>query len=94
MPKVSNKKNKKAVNPMLDRLHWMYQKGKEDHTIRTDIPEDEFIRATAHSMMASCQHYAGGFIWGADEDKNHDYMPELELLKEMIMKFACDGVNQ
>lgn len=83
-----------AVNPMLDRLHWMYQKGKEDHTIRTDIPEDEFIRATAHSMMVSCQHYAGGFIWGADEDKNHDYMPELELLKEMIMKFACDGVNQ
>lgn len=79
-----------AVNPMLDRLHWMYEKGKEDHTIRTDIPEDEFIRATAHSMMASCQHYAGGFIWGADKDKNHDYTPELMLLREMILKFACD----
>lgn len=83
-----------AVNPMLDRLHWMYQKGKEDHTIRTDISENEFIRATAHSMMASCQHYAGGFIWGAEKDKNHDYSPELMLLKEMILKFACDGVNQ
>lgn len=81
-----------VVNPMRDRLHWMYEKGKEDHTIRTDIPEEEFLRATAHSMMASCQHYAGGFIWGAAKDENHDYTPELLLLKEMIMHFACEGV--
>lgn len=82
-----------AVNPMRDRLHWMYEKGKEDKTIRTDIPEAEFLRATAHTMMAACHHYAGGFIWGADEDKNHDYTPELVLLKDMILKFACEGVE-
>lgn len=82
-----------AVTPMLDRLHWMYEKGKEDKTIRTDIPEGQFLRATAHSMMAACQHYAGGFIWGADEDENHDYINELILTKEMILKFACEGTD-
>lgn len=82
-----------VVNPMRERLHLMYEKGKEDKTIRTDIPEAEFLRATAHSMMAACHHYAGGFIWGADEDKDHDYTAELLLLKEMILKFACEGAE-
>lgn len=44
------------------RLHMMYEKAKEDHTFRTDIPEDEFIRVTVHTMMAACTYYAGGFI--------------------------------
>lgn len=82
-----------AVNPMRDRLHWMYEKGKVDKTIRTDIPEGEFLRVTVHSMMAACHLYAGGFIWGASEEKNCDYTRELILLKEMILKFACENVG-
>lgn len=82
-----------AVNPMRERMHWMYEKGKVDQTMRTDLPEDVFFRATAHSMMGACQHYAGGFIWGADKDKNYDYTQELLLLKEMIMKFARNDSN-
>ena len=68
------------------RLHMMYEKAKEDHTFRTDIPEDEFIRVTVHTMMAACTYYAGGFIWGAED--NRDYMPELIRLKEMIINYA------
>ena len=51
------------------RLHMMYEKAKEDHTLRTDIPEDEFIRVTIHTMMAACTYYAGGFIWGAEDNR-------------------------
>lgn len=82
-----------AVNPMSERMHLLYEKGKEDHTIRTDIPEAEFLRMTTHTMMAACQHYAGGFIWGADPDEEHDYTPELVMLKNMIMKFAREGIT-
>ena len=68
------------------RLHLMYEKAKEDMTLRTDIPEDEFVRVTVHTMMAACTHYAGGFIWGADDNK--DYTPELLRIKEMIIDYA------
>ena len=68
------------------RLHLMYEKAREDHTFRTDIPEDEFMRVTVHTMMAACAHYAGGFIWGAQDNK--DYTPELLLLKDMILNYV------
>lgn len=82
-----------AVNPMSERMHLLYEKGKEDRTIRTDIPEAEFLRMTTHTMMAACQHYAGGFIWGADPDPEHDYTSELKMLKDMLMQFAREGTN-
>lgn len=68
------------------RFHLMYEKAKEDKTFRTDIPEEEFLRVTVHSMMATCAHYAGGFIWGAEDNK--DYTPELLLQKDMILNYV------
>lgn len=64
----------------------MYEKAKEDKTFRTDIPEEEFMRVTVHTMMSACSHFAGGFIWGAEDNK--DYTEELLLLKEMILMYA------
>ena len=68
------------------RLEWMYEKAKEDYTFRTDIPRDEFFRVTVHTMMSACVHYAGGFIWGARDNK--DYNPELLRIKEMILNYV------
>ena len=68
------------------RFDMMYEKAKEDKTFRTDIPQDEFMRVTVHTMMAACTHYAGGFIWGAEWNK--DYTQELLLLKEMILNYV------
>lgn len=68
------------------RLDWMYEKAKEDKTLRTDIPKEEFLRATVHTMMAACTYYAGGFIWGSEENK--DYTPELLMLREMILEYV------
>ena len=53
-------------------------------SFRTDIPEQEFIRVTIHTMEAACEYYADGFVWGSEE--NRDYTPELLILKEMILK--------
>ncbi|MCI7062835.1 MAG: TetR/AcrR family transcriptional regulator [Lachnospiraceae bacterium] len=68
------------------RFHMMYEKAKEDHSFRTDIPEDEFMHVTVQTMMAACTHYAGGFIWGSEENK--DYTKELLLLKDMILSYV------
>ena len=68
------------------RLHMMYKKAQEDHTFRTDIPEDEFMRVTVHTMMTACAYYAGGFIWGSE--KNKDYTTELLRVKEMILNYV------
>lgn len=76
-----------ALEPMTTRFHWLYEKAQEDGTVRTDIPEDELLRVTLHTMMSACIHYAGGFIWGA-ESKNRDYTEELTRLKEMILSYV------
>ena len=44
------------------------------------------MRVTVHTMMSACSHFAGGFIWGAEDNK--DYTEELLLLKEMILMYA------
>lgn len=68
------------------RLEWMYEKAKEDHTFRTDIPREEFFRVTVHTMMTACTYCASGFIWGSGDNK--DYTSELLRIKEMILNYA------
>ena len=75
-----------ALYSVNTRLHMMYEKAKADHTFRTNIPEEEFMWVTVHTMMAACEYYAEGFIWGSEE--NRDYTPELLILKELILNFV------
>mgnify|MGYP004528423951 FL=1 len=37
-------------------------------------------------MMTACSYYAGGFIWGSENNK--DYMPELLCVKKMILNYV------
>lgn len=71
------------------RFELMYEKAKEDKTFRTDIPREEFMRTTIHTMMAACTYYANGFIWGSE--KNRDYTPELLQIRKMIIDYARSG---
>lgn len=80
------KKFHRSLYSVNTRLDWMYEKAKEDKTFRTDIPKEEFMRATVHTMMSACAYYAGGFIWGSEENK--DYTPELLMLKQMILNYV------
>lgn len=77
----------KALYSVNTRLHNMYEKAKEDHTFRTDIPEEEFMRVTVHAMMTFCTYYAGGFIWGSEQGR--DYTEELLRMKEMILEYVA-----
>lgn len=73
------------------RFYKMYEKAKEDHTLRTDLPFDVFMRTTVHVMMSSCTYYASGFIWGAGPET--DYLPELEHIRSMLLDYATQGTN-
>lgn len=77
-----------VTDPISERFHILYEKAKIDKTVRTDIDESNLFRLTVHTMMAACHYYAGGFAWGADADKDHDYMDELLELKEMLLNYA------
>lgn len=68
------------------RFDMMYEKAKEDHTFRTDIPMEEFMRVTVHTMLAVCIYFASGFVWGSTDNK--DYTSELLRIKEMILNYV------
>lgn len=77
---------RRSISSADTRFRLMYEKAKEDGTLRTDQPQEEFIRITLHTMMAACTHYASGFVWGAKANK--DYTSELEELKKMLIDYA------
>lgn len=70
----------------------MYERAKLDHTMRTDLPEEELQRILLHSMMGTGVHYAWGFIWWVKE--NEDYHHELIKLKEILLNWAREGCNE
>ncbi|OKZ72582.1 MAG: hypothetical protein BHV87_12110 [Clostridiales bacterium 36_14] len=72
-----------VINPIMEKNA---KEGKGLYGNITDIPEEEFMRVTVHSMMTACAYYAGGFIWGSQKDR--DYTPELLRIKEMILNYV------
>ena len=65
------------------RFHGMYERAKEDGTVRTDISEEEMFAATIHLMLAAATRYAIGLIYVPEQGA--DAESELLLLKEMLM---------
>lgn len=76
----------KVAKILDDRFHFLYQKALEDHTVRTDIPEDELKHTILNTMLAACTFYAKGVVWGNNSDT--DFTPELLKLKEILMDYA------
>ncbi len=60
----------------------MYEKAREDHTLRTDIPAKEMMLTTTHLMLAVATRYAVGLVYegGVDPEK------ELILQKSMLLR--------
>ncbi len=73
-----------AIGNMGVPFHGLYEQGKRDGTIRTDIPEERLFAATAHIMMAVAVRYAQGLIYSAQNEA--DRTEEFELLKRMILR--------
>ena len=73
-----------AVGAFAGMFHGVYEKGKTDGTIRTDLPEDKMFAATSHIMLAVAVRYAQGLVYAAEREE--DRTEEYELLKRMILR--------
>ncbi len=72
-----------AINSIGMFFHTLYEKGKKDGTIRTDMPEDKMFAATIHIMLAVAVRYAQGLLYSADNET--DRTEEFTLLKKLIL---------
>ncbi|MBQ9437963.1 MAG: TetR/AcrR family transcriptional regulator [Lachnospiraceae bacterium] len=65
-------------------FHEMYLKAEEDHTIRTDIPEQKMFSTSLHLMLAAVTRYAVGLVY--EPEDGFDAEEELLAMKEMLME--------
>ena len=72
------------MKPAADLFHRIYEKGKIDHTLRTDIPEEEIFSTTLHLMLAVVTRYAVGLVY--EPEKGFNPERELEIQKEMLFQ--------
>ncbi|MCR4907424.1 MAG: TetR/AcrR family transcriptional regulator [Lachnospiraceae bacterium] len=72
------------IGRMKDHFHnTVYLKAQQDHTIRTDEPEEEMFSKTLHIMLATVTRYAVGLLY---TESGFDAEKELEYLKALILK--------
>ena len=73
-----------AIGSYAAMFHGVYEKGKRDGTIRTELSEDKMFAATSHIMLAVAVRYAQGLVWaaGSESDRTEEY----KLLKRMILR--------
>ena len=70
------------------QFHWIYEKARADHALRTDEPEETMFSKTLHLMLAAVTRYAVGLVY--IPEKGFDAMAELEFLKNAILKeYKC-----
>ena len=73
-----------AIGAFRKMFNSVYEKGKRDGTIRTDLPEDKMFAATSHIMMAVGVRYAQGLVYLADNES--DRTEEYTMLRNMILR--------
>lgn len=83
---------KQLFTEMIDNLrsafHRLYEKGQEDGTLRTDLPESVIFSSSLHIMLAAATRYAMGLVYVAED---HDPETELILLKEALLRMYIVG---
>ena len=67
---------------IIDYFSVMYEKAKQDGTVRTDIPAEEMLSATIHLMLAVVTRYAVGLVY--QPEGSFDAIKELEIQKRML----------
>ena len=73
-----------AVGVFAQMFHGMYEKGRRDGTIRTELSEEKMFAATSHIMMAVAVRFAQGLVFPNENEA--DRTEELALLRDMILK--------
>lgn len=72
------------IQHLRERFHIMYARAEQDHTIRTDEPEDKMFSKTLHLMLASVTRYAVGLVY--TPEGVFDPEEELLFLKNVLME--------
>ena len=72
------------IEHLKERFHIMYARAEQDHTIRTDEPEDKMFSKTLHLMLASATRYAVGLVYTPEGE--FDPEDELLFLKNVLME--------
>lgn len=69
------------IGTLAERFHVLYERGRRDGTLRTDIPERELFSTSLHLMLAAVTRYAVGLVYrdGCDPEQ------ELLALKRMLL---------
>ena len=77
-----------SIMKYVAKFHRLYEKGLNDGTIDTSVPEDKMFVATMHIMLAVAARFAEGVIYRTDGGE--DLTQELMLLKRSLMlQFAA-----
>ena len=72
-------------------FHVIYEKAKQDHTVRTDETEEEMFSATLHLMLAAVTRYAIGLVY--IPENGFDAEKELEKLKDaLLMRYRSQNM--
>lgn len=71
-----------TVNGFAEQFARIYETGKRDGTLKTDLSADELFASSAHIMLAVATRYSAGLIFHAQ--KVNDDCAELQMLKDMI----------
>lgn len=71
-----------SIGEIAKMFRGVYEKGKKDGTLKTELPEDKMFAATSHIMLAVAVRYAQGLLYSRNEQ---DRTEEFLLLKQMIL---------
>ena len=72
------------MQPIVEYFHVMYEKAKQDGTVRTDVSETEMLSTTIHLMLAVVTRYAVGLVY--QPEGGFDAEQELEAQKRMLYR--------
>ena len=72
------------VSLLKEQFHAIYEKAGKDHTVRTDVPEEEMFSTTLHLMLAALTRYAVGLVY--KPENGFDPIKELETQKRMLLR--------
>ena len=79
-----------TINEFARMFAAVYEKGRLDGTLRTDLPAEALFTASAHIMLAVATRYAAGLVYHAQSDANDS--EELEMLRDMLTdRFTVKG---
>ncbi len=74
---------KEIIYNLKEFFHEIYLKAQEDHTVRTDEPEEQMFSTTLHLMLAAVTRYAVGLVYTPQD--GFDAQAELETMKEIFL---------